>query len=36
MSNGTVAATILADLVLERQNGWLELYDSKRVKPRAA
>ena len=36
MSNGTVAATILADLVLGRENGWLELYDSKRVEARAS
>ena len=36
MSNGTVAAAILADLVLGRENAWLELYDAKRLKPRAA
>ena len=36
MTNGTVAATILADLVLGRENGWLELYDAKRVDPRAS
>ena len=36
MTNGTVAATILADLVLGRENAWLELYDAKRVDPRAS
>jgi glycine/D-amino acid oxidase-like deaminating enzyme/nitrite reductase/ring-hydroxylating ferredoxin subunit len=36
MSNGTVAATILADLVLGRENAWLELYDAKRLEPRAS
>ena len=36
MSNGTVAATILADLVLGRENGWLELYDAKRIEPKAS
>jgi glycine/D-amino acid oxidase-like deaminating enzyme/nitrite reductase/ring-hydroxylating ferredoxin subunit len=36
MSNGTVAATILADLVLGRENGWLDLYDAKRIEPRAS
>jgi glycine/D-amino acid oxidase-like deaminating enzyme/nitrite reductase/ring-hydroxylating ferredoxin subunit len=36
MSNGTVAATILADLVVGRENGWLELYDAKRLEPRAS
>ena len=36
MSNGTVAATILADLVLGRENGWLRLYDAKRIHPRAS
>jgi glycine/D-amino acid oxidase-like deaminating enzyme/nitrite reductase/ring-hydroxylating ferredoxin subunit len=36
MTNGTVAAEILTDLVLGRENDWLELYDSKRVAPRAS
>jgi nitrite reductase/ring-hydroxylating ferredoxin subunit len=36
MSNGTVAATILADLVLGRENEWLELYDSTRLEPRTS
>jgi glycine/D-amino acid oxidase-like deaminating enzyme/nitrite reductase/ring-hydroxylating ferredoxin subunit len=36
MSNGTVAATILADLVLGRENDWLELYDAKRLELRAS
>jgi Rieske Fe-S protein len=36
MTNGTVAATILTDLVLGRENPWLELFDAKRLAPRAA
>jgi glycine/D-amino acid oxidase-like deaminating enzyme/nitrite reductase/ring-hydroxylating ferredoxin subunit len=36
MSNGTVAALLLADAVLGRENPWAPLYDAKRVKPRAA
>ena len=32
---GTVAAELLADTVLGRENPWAPLYDSKRLKPRA-
>ena len=31
MTNGTVAAMILSDLILERPNEWASLYDSKRL-----
>ena len=36
MTNGTAAALILADLVLGRPNPWADLFDSKRVTPRAS
>ena len=36
MSNGTVAAIVLADAVLGRDNPWAALYDAKRLKTRAA
>jgi Rieske Fe-S protein len=36
MTNGTVAAMIMSDAILGRENRWAELYDSKRLKPRAA
>jgi len=36
MTNGTLAAQILADAVLGRPNPWASLYDSKRVKPVAS
>jgi glycine/D-amino acid oxidase-like deaminating enzyme/nitrite reductase/ring-hydroxylating ferredoxin subunit len=36
MTNGTVAAMIISDAILGRENRWAELYDSKRLKPRAA
>ena len=32
MTNGSVAAIILTDLILGRQNPWAKLYDSKRIK----
>jgi glycine/D-amino acid oxidase-like deaminating enzyme/nitrite reductase/ring-hydroxylating ferredoxin subunit len=32
MTNGTAAALILADLVLERKNPWAELFSSRRVR----
>jgi glycine/D-amino acid oxidase-like deaminating enzyme/nitrite reductase/ring-hydroxylating ferredoxin subunit len=34
MTGGTVAAELLADAVLGRENPWAGLYDSKRLKPR--
>jgi len=33
MTNGTVAAMILSDRILGRENTWTGLYDSKRLKP---
>lgn len=36
MTNGTVAAILLSDAILGRDNPWAALYDSKRLKPRAA
>ena len=36
MTNGVVAALILTDLILGRENPWAALYDSKRLKPLAA
>lgn len=35
ISNGTAAGMILADLAAGKGNGWLELFDAKRVKPLA-
>ena len=35
MTAGTVAAELLADAVLGRENPWAPLYDSKRLNPRA-
>jgi glycine/D-amino acid oxidase-like deaminating enzyme/nitrite reductase/ring-hydroxylating ferredoxin subunit len=35
MTNGTVAAMILSDRVLGRPNAWAELFEAKRLKPRA-
>jgi glycine/D-amino acid oxidase-like deaminating enzyme/nitrite reductase/ring-hydroxylating ferredoxin subunit len=35
MTNGTLAAMILSDLILARENPWAEIYDAKRVEPRA-
>jgi glycine/D-amino acid oxidase-like deaminating enzyme/nitrite reductase/ring-hydroxylating ferredoxin subunit len=36
MTNGTVAALILSDAILGRENPWAELYDSKRLLRRSA
>jgi glycine/D-amino acid oxidase-like deaminating enzyme/nitrite reductase/ring-hydroxylating ferredoxin subunit len=36
MTNGTVAALIVSDAILGRENPWAELYDAKRIKPLAA
>jgi Rieske Fe-S protein len=36
MTNGTVAALILTDAILGRENPWAELYDSKRLVRRSA
>lgn len=33
ISNGTVAATIIADLATGKDNPWLEMFDARRVKP---
>jgi glycine/D-amino acid oxidase-like deaminating enzyme/nitrite reductase/ring-hydroxylating ferredoxin subunit len=35
ISNGTAAAIMIADLVTERENPWLDLYDARRIKPLA-
>lgn len=35
MTNGTLAALLLSDAVLGRDNPWAELYDAKRVSPLA-
>ncbi|MDB5670200.1 MAG: FAD-dependent oxidoreductase [Alphaproteobacteria bacterium] len=35
LSNGTVAATIIADLATGKDNRWLEIFDASRVKPLA-
>jgi glycine/D-amino acid oxidase-like deaminating enzyme/nitrite reductase/ring-hydroxylating ferredoxin subunit len=36
MTSGTVAAMILSDRILERENEWAPLFEAKRLKPRAA
>ena len=36
LTNGTLAAAILADAILGRPSPWAWLYDSKRIKPRAS
>jgi glycine/D-amino acid oxidase-like deaminating enzyme/nitrite reductase/ring-hydroxylating ferredoxin subunit len=36
MTNGTAAAMILSDSVLERPNEWAEVFEAKRLKPRAS
>jgi glycine/D-amino acid oxidase-like deaminating enzyme/nitrite reductase/ring-hydroxylating ferredoxin subunit len=35
MTNGTLAAMILSDLILGRENAWAKVYDAKRLEPRA-
>ena len=35
ISNGTAAAILLADLIQERDNPWLKLFDATRIKPLA-
>ena len=35
MTAGTVAAELIADAILGRENPWASLYDSKRIEPRA-
>ena len=36
MTNGTAAAMMLRDIVLEAPNPWLEVFDPRRLKPRQA
>jgi glycine/D-amino acid oxidase-like deaminating enzyme/nitrite reductase/ring-hydroxylating ferredoxin subunit len=36
MTGGTLAAMLLSDRILGRDNPWAEVYESKRIKPRAA
>jgi glycine/D-amino acid oxidase-like deaminating enzyme/nitrite reductase/ring-hydroxylating ferredoxin subunit len=36
MTGGTLAALLLTDQILGRENPWAELYDAKRIKPKAA
>jgi glycine/D-amino acid oxidase-like deaminating enzyme/nitrite reductase/ring-hydroxylating ferredoxin subunit len=36
MTNGTAAAMLLADAVLDRDNPWADTFDSNRLRPRAA
>lgn len=36
MSHGTIAGILLTDLILERSNAWVTLYDPSRVTLRAA
>jgi len=36
LTNGTVAALIVSDAILGRENEWAELFDAQRLKPRAA
>ena len=33
ISNGTAAAILIADLITDRDNPWLDLYDARRIKP---
>jgi nitrite reductase/ring-hydroxylating ferredoxin subunit len=35
LSNGTASAIMLADIITDRPNPWLDLYDARRVKPLA-
>jgi glycine/D-amino acid oxidase-like deaminating enzyme/nitrite reductase/ring-hydroxylating ferredoxin subunit len=36
LSNGVAAGRLLADLVLDRENPWADVYDPSRLQPRAA
>jgi glycine/D-amino acid oxidase-like deaminating enzyme/nitrite reductase/ring-hydroxylating ferredoxin subunit len=36
MTSGTLAAMLLTDRIVGRENEWTELYESKRIKPRAS
>jgi glycine/D-amino acid oxidase-like deaminating enzyme/nitrite reductase/ring-hydroxylating ferredoxin subunit len=36
ISNGTAAAIMLADLIADRENPWLDLYEATRIKPLAS
>jgi glycine/D-amino acid oxidase-like deaminating enzyme/nitrite reductase/ring-hydroxylating ferredoxin subunit len=36
MTNGTIAASIMTDLALGRDNRWAEVFDSRRIAPRQA
>jgi glycine/D-amino acid oxidase-like deaminating enzyme/nitrite reductase/ring-hydroxylating ferredoxin subunit len=36
MTGGTAAALLLTDRILGRENPWADLYDAKRIKPKAA
>jgi glycine/D-amino acid oxidase-like deaminating enzyme/nitrite reductase/ring-hydroxylating ferredoxin subunit len=36
MTGGTLAAMLLSDRILGRDNPWAELYDAKRIKPKAS
>jgi Rieske Fe-S protein len=36
MTGGTVAAELISDAILGRANAWADLYDSKRINPRAS
>jgi nitrite reductase/ring-hydroxylating ferredoxin subunit len=36
MTNGTVAALLLRDAIVGRENAWAPVFDSKRIRPRAA
>jgi glycine/D-amino acid oxidase-like deaminating enzyme/nitrite reductase/ring-hydroxylating ferredoxin subunit len=36
MTSGTLAGLLLTDRILERENPWADLYDAKRIKPKAS
>ena len=36
MTGGTLAAMLLSDRILGRENPWAELYDAKRIKPKVS
>src|SRR5690606_27858213 len=35
LTNGTAAAMMIRDLIMDRDNPWQELFDAKRIKPLA-